>query len=137
MLGVADGTENSRAPPARQTHGDEGFHDADARADGDGAVQDSGKHGDALFRECVRRLRGEAEPIGVVTVCDNLPELLFGQLETETRRKPFFVAFDRLVERPGFDLVQIGQIRREHHLHVANGVNSRLDEGVIDDGGDR
>ena len=119
----------------RLSHGNEGFHDADAHTDGNGAVQDSRKHGDTLFRERIRSLRREAEPVGVVTVCDNLPEFLFGQLETETRWKPVFVALDRLVERPGFDLVQIGQIRRQHHLHAANGVDARLDEAVVDEGG--
>jgi hypothetical protein len=85
---------------------DKRAHYRDINFNGLPASEDTGEHGDALFRKSEGAYIGVLERIEPITICDQLFSLFFCELKHEIRRESLDIPFDRLIQDSGFDSVK-------------------------------
>src|ERR1043165_1752978 len=107
---------------------DESAHDGDVDRDGVGAVQNAGKHGDALFGEGVGWVPATAVPrTRGAKLVPQVGQFCGCELEHEVFRESVQVPLDGPVERLGFDAIENRQVRIQDDFLAANQKNGGRD----------
>jgi hypothetical protein len=117
---VSVGGKDTPQPHKGSDHEDTGLHRPRA-------VQNISQHQGTMLGEGVRQMRRKLQAREVVTICDHLGFLGFGELEHEIRRKTAKVSLDLLVEPLGRDTIDRRKIRIQHDPFSAEQEDSTLD----------